>query len=131
MTFDDNDDESTPEGDVTGAALIDRILGRDQRAQALGVKDDVPNDFDGDQQDLADRAALRKVPGLSTQMQDISEVEYRELQLERVVLIGIWGENSLQDAENSLRELAALAETAGAEVLDGLLPRRFHPDPAT
>jgi GTP-binding protein HflX len=131
MTFDDNDDESTPEGDVIGAALIDRILGRDQRAQALGVKDDVPNDFDGDQQDLADRAALRKVPGLSTQMQDISEVEYRELQLERVVLIGIWGENSLQDAENSLRELAALAETAGAEVLDGLLQRRFYPDPAT
>ncbi|NBR77411.1 MAG: GTPase HflX [Microbacteriaceae bacterium] len=64
-------------------------------------------------------------------MQDISEVEYRELQLERVVLIGIWGENTLQDAENSLRELAALAETAGAEVLDGLLQRRYHPDPAT
>ena len=78
MTFEDNDDQSIPDGAVTGAALIDRILGRDQRAQALGVKDDVTNDFDGDQQDLADRAALRKVPGLSTQMQDISEVEYRE-----------------------------------------------------
>ncbi|NDC48419.1 MAG: GTPase HflX [Micrococcales bacterium] len=64
-------------------------------------------------------------------MQDISEVEYRELQLEKVVLIGIWGENSLTDAENSLRELAALAETAGAQVLDGLLQRRHHPDPAT
>ncbi|NBR24499.1 MAG: GTPase HflX, partial [Micrococcales bacterium] len=99
--------------------------------QALGVQESTPNDFDGDQQDLADRAALKRVPGLSTQMQDISEVEYRELQLERVVLIGIWGENTLQDAENSLRELAALAETAGAEVLDGLLQRRYHPDPAT
>lgn len=131
MTFEDFEDEKTPVGAVSGDALIERILGRDQRAQALGVKDDIPNDFDGDQQDLADRAALRKVPGLSTQMQDISEVEYRELQLERVVLIGIWGENSLQDAENSLRELAALAETAGAEVLDGLLQRRYHPDPAT
>lgn len=132
MTFEDFDEEElSPPGSTTGDALIDRILGRDQRAQALGVKDDVPNDFDGDQQDLADRAALRKVPGLSTQMQDISEVEYRELQLERVVLIGIWGENTLQDAENSLRELAALAETAGAEVLDGLLQRRYHPDPAT
>jgi GTP-binding protein HflX len=131
MTFEDFEDEKTPVGTVSGDALIDRILGRDQRAQALGVKDDIPNDFDGDQQDLADRAALRKVPGLSTQMQDVSEVEYRELQLERVVLIGIWGENTLQDAENSLRELAALAETAGAEVLDGLLQRRYHPDPAT
>jgi GTP-binding protein HflX len=131
MTFEDFEDEQTTVGAVSGDALIERILGRDQRAQALGVKDDIPNDFDGDQQDLADRAALRKVPGLSTQMQDISEVEYRELQLERVVLIGIWGENTLQDAENSLRELAALAETAGAEVLDGLLQRRYHPDPAT
>jgi len=112
-------------------STIDRILRRDLRAQALGVPDEQPNEFDGDQQDLADRAALKRVPGLSTQMQDISEVEYRELQLERVVLIGIWGENTLQDAENSLRELAALAETAGAEVLDGLLQRRYHPDPAT
>ncbi len=120
-------DSDIPANDAT----IDRILRRDLRAQALGVPDEKPNEFDGDQQDLADRAALKRVPGLSTQMQDISEVEYRELQLERVVLIGIWGENTLQDAENSLRELAALAETAGAEVLDGLLQRRYHPDPAT
>jgi GTP-binding protein HflX len=120
-------DSDIPANDAT----IDRILRRDLRAQALGVPDEQPNEFDGDQQDLADRAALKRVPGLSTQMQDISEVEYRELQLERVVLIGIWGENTLQDAENSLRELAALAETAGAEVLDGLLQRRYHPDPAT
>jgi GTP-binding protein HflX len=120
-------DSDMPANDAT----IDRILRRDLRAQALGVPDEQPNEFDGDQQDLADRAALKRVPGLSTQMQDISEVEYRELQLERVVLIGIWGENTLQDAENSLRELAALAETAGAEVLDGLLQRRYHPDPAT
>jgi len=120
-------DSDIPANDAT----IDRILRRDLRAQALGVPDEQPNEFDGDQQDLADRAALKRVTGLSTQMQDISEVEYRELQLERVVLIGIWGENTLQDAENSLRELAALAETAGAEVLDGLLQRRYHPDPAT
>lgn len=131
MTFEDFEDEQQSAGAISGDALIERILGRERRAQALGVKDDAPNDFDGEQQDLADRAALRKVPGLSTQMQDISEVEYRELQLEKVVLIGIWGENTLQDAENSLRELAALAETAGAEVLDGLLQRRHHPDPAT
>jgi len=98
-------DSDIPANDAT----IDRILRRDLRAQALGVPDERPNEFDGDQQDLADRAALKRVPGLSTQMQDISEVEYRELQLERVVLIGIWGENTLQDAENSLRELAALA----------------------
>lgn len=110
---------------------LNRILRRDSRALALGADEVTAQGFDGDQQDLADRAALQRVPGLSTQMQDISEVEYRELQLEKVVLIGIWGENSLTDAENSLRELAALAETAGAQVLDGLLQRRHHPDPAT
>jgi len=110
---------------------LNRILRRDSRALALGADEVTTQAFDGDQQDLADRAALQRVPGLSTQMQDISEVEYRELQLEKVVLIGIWGENSLTDAENSLRELAALAETAGAQVLDGLLQRRHHPDPAT
>jgi len=111
--------------------VVERILKRDARAQALGVPDQNPNEFDGDQQDLADRAALQRVPGLSTQLQDISEVEYRELQLEKVVLIGIWGENSQIEAENSLHELMALAETAGAQVLDGLLQRRYHPDPAT
>jgi GTP-binding protein HflX len=51
--------------------------------------------------------------------------------MERVLLIGLWGQNTLLDAENSLRELAALAETAGSEVLDGLLQRRIKPDPAT
>ena len=34
-------------------------------------------------------------------------------------------------AENSLQELKALAETAGAEVLDGVIQRRESPDPAT
>jgi GTP-binding protein HflX len=58
-------------------------------------------------------------------------VEYRQLRLEKVVLIGVWGSGTLSDAENGLRELAALAETAGAEVLDGLLQRRNFPDPAT
>jgi GTP-binding protein HflX len=48
-----------------------------------------------------------------------------------VVLIGVFSRGSLEDAENSMRELAALAETAGAVVLDGLLQRRPHPDPST
>lgn len=117
--------------DLINDETLDRILRRDARALALGADSGESNQFDGDQQDLADRAALQRVPGLSTQLQDISEVEYRELQLEKVVLIGIWGENSQIDGENSLRELAALSETAGAQVLDGLLQRRYHPDPAT
>jgi GTP-binding protein HflX len=81
--------------------------------------------------DLEDRAALRRVAGLSTELQDITEVEYRELRLEKVVLIGVWTEGTLVSAENSLRELFQLAETAGSKVLDGLIQRRGRPDPAT
>lgn len=121
------DNQNTDNSEQT----IERILRRDAQALALGAKESLVERAEADQQDLADRAALQRVPGLSTQMQDISDVEYRELQLEKVVLIGIWGENSIADAENSLRELAALAETAGAQVLDGILQRRAHPDPAT
>lgn len=83
------------------------------------------------QQELVDRHALRRVKGFSTQLQDISEAEYRQLQLERVVLVGVWTEGSAEMAENSLAELKALAETAGSEVLDGLIQRRDKPDPAT
>src|SRR6516164_5460771 len=81
--------------------------------------------------DLEERHALRRVAGLSTELQDISEVEYRALRLERVVLIGVWTEGSLLSAENSLRELSRLAETAGSEVLDGLIQRRSRVDAAT
>src|SRR6201997_3275979 len=81
--------------------------------------------------DLEDRHALRRVAGLSTELQDVSEVEYRALRLERVVLIGVWAEGSLASAENSLRELSRLAETAGSEVLDGLIQRRSRVDTAT
>ena len=68
--------------------------------------------------DLEDRAALRRVAGLSTELSDISEVEYRQLRLERVVLVGVWTEGSAADADASLAELSALAETAGSEVLE-------------
>ncbi|OUD85006.1 GTPase HflX [Clavibacter michiganensis subsp. michiganensis] len=47
------------------------------------------------------------------------------------MLIGVYSQGSVDDAENSMRELAALAETAGAAVLDGLLQRRPTPDPST
>lgn len=80
---------------------------------------------------LDERATLRRVPGLSTELQDITEVEYRQLRLERVVLVGVWTSGTAEDAENSLTELKLLAETAGSEVLDALIQRRQKPDPAT
>ena len=102
----------------------------DRRAEALQETETSAADRDGDQLDRDDRAALRRVAGLSTELQDVTEVEYRQLRLENVVLIGVYDRDT-EDAENSLRELAALAETAGATVLDGLLQRRPHPDPST
>jgi len=129
-------------------AVIDRILSKDVparpvtsasgdsrgvlgSAQAISHQDSEHSIFDGDQQDLEERRALRRTAGLSTELEDVTEVEYRQLRLERVVLAGLWSEGTLADAENSLRELAALAETAGSEVLDGLVQRRAKPDPGT
>ena len=81
--------------------------------------------------DLEARAALRRVAGLGTELQDISEVEYREIRLERVVLIGVWSDGTFEQSNRSMAELAALAETAGSQVLDALVQRRDRPDPAT
>jgi GTP-binding protein HflX len=80
---------------------------------------------------LEDRVALRRVSGLSTELTDVSEVEYRQLRLERVVLVGVWTDGTSADADASMAELAALAETAGSEVLEGLIQRRDKPDPST
>jgi GTP-binding protein HflX len=81
--------------------------------------------------ELEERHALRRVRGLSTELEDITEVEYRQVRLERVVLAGVWTEGTVRDAERSLAELARLAETAGSEVLEGVIQRRDTPDPAT
>jgi len=121
---------------------IDRVLATDaarsatvsrfgeRRAEALHDDETSTADLDGEQFDREERAALRRVPGLSTELDDVTEVEYRQLRLENVVLIGVYNRDA-EDAENSLRELAALAETAGAVVLDGVLQRKPHPDPST
>src|ERR1700712_2963015 len=74
--------------------------------------------------DLEERSSLRRVAGLSTELTDVTEVEYRQLRLERVVLVGVWTEGTSEQANASMIELARLAETAGSEVLDGLIQRR-------
>ena len=110
--------------------LFEELLRESARAAA---------DFDADessyqedaQSELVDRHALKRVKSFSTELQDISEAEYRQLQLERVVLVGVWTQGSAEMAENSLAELKALAETAGSEVLEGVIQRRDKPDPAT
>src|SRR6476620_10478735 len=104
-------------------ALADQDLPRDHTDDSLG--------YDGEQLDREERAALRRVAGLSTELEDITEVEYRQLRLERVVLAAVRTEGTAEDADNSMRELAALAETAGSTVLAGLVQRRAKPDTGT
>jgi GTP-binding protein HflX len=110
----------------------------DFKASALSDDDtwhrkesDFGADVDGAQLEREERAAMRRVAGLSTELQDVTELEYRQLRLERVVLCGVWTEGTVEDADNSIRELAALAETAGSTVLAGLIQRRSRPDTST
>jgi GTPase len=98
-----------------------------------GYADEDPEDTDPTvgSMELAERHALKRVASLRTELEDITEVEYRQLRLERVVLVGVWAGGTQTDAENSLAELALLAETAGSEVLEAIYQRRQAPDPAT
>jgi GTP-binding protein HflX len=111
---------------------LDALLAESARVAAeFDAEENRVEDWESNQADLQDRQALRRVSGLSTELEDISDAEYRQLRLEKVVLVGVWTEGTSQDAENSLKELAALAETAGSEVLAGLIQRRDKADPAT
>lgn len=107
--------------------ILNRVLSRaDSSLTAAELAADDDTNFD-----VQERAALRRVAGLSTELEDVTEVEYRDVRLENVVLAGVYTEGTAEAAEDSLRELAALAETAGSTVLDGVIQRRDTPDPAT
>ena len=98
----------------------------DPRFQELDLGEQTTGELD-----LEARSGLRRVVGLSTELQDVTEVEYRQLRLEKVVLIGVWTSGDFDETQRSLGELALLAETAGSQVLDVLVQRRDRPDPAT
>ena len=89
------------------------------------------HEIEGEGFDLEARAGMRRVAGIRTDLEDITEVEYRALRLERVVLLGVYPYGDAIGAENSLKELQALAETAGCEVLEGMAQRREKPDAGT
>jgi GTP-binding protein HflX len=111
---------------------IEALLADSARVAAeFDAEENKVEDWESNQADLQDRQALRRVSGLSTELEDVSDAEYRQLRLEKVVLVGVWVEGTSQDAENSLKELSALAQTAGSEVMAGLIQRRDKPDPAT
>lgn len=83
--------------------------------------------------DLEDRNALRRVETTvrAEEQEDGYEVEYRKLRLEQVILVGAWTEGTTAEMEANMLELAALAETAGARVLDMFYQKRDKPDPGT
>jgi len=83
------------------------------------------------QEDLAERLARRRVASLTTELQDVEQVEYRQVRLERVVLVGLWTQGTSSEADDAMAELADLADTAGSEIVGALIQRRDAPDPAT
>ncbi|WP_083819393.1 GTPase HflX [Pseudofrankia inefficax] len=124
-------------GDRNPSDAVARVLATDNALEdaadsgeitftGLGFYDDA-----GDELAVEERGALRRMQGLATELTDVTEVEYRQLRLERVVLIGVWTVGTIVDAETSMAELAQLAETAGSVVLDALVQRRDKPDTAT
>jgi GTP-binding protein HflX len=118
------------EDDPDALDALDDDLDEADQGWESGYAEDDPEETVGEW-DLEERYALKRVRGLRTELEDITEVEYRQLRLERVVLVGVWTEGTTEEAENSLAELAALAETAGSEVLEAIYQRRQKPDPAT
>jgi GTP-binding protein HflX len=122
----DHDADGSP--DTASAWTREESDAWSRRMARSPLDDDSPSS--GDMQ-LEERTALRRVAGLSTELADVTEVEYRQLRLERVVLVGVWTTGTAAQAESSMTELAALAETAGSEVLEALMQRRDKPDAAT
>jgi GTP-binding protein HflX len=111
---------------------IDQLLRESAIAAAEYDAENSSQEFnESNQQDLQDRQALRRVSGLSTELQDVNDAEYRQLRLEKVVLVGVWTQGTAAEIENSMKELAALAETAGSQVMEGFIQRRDRADPAT
>ncbi|KAB1641866.1 GTPase HflX [Gulosibacter chungangensis] len=151
----DSRDHARPESDDRNDAIVDRVLARGEserdsttvfrqapqppssfrQGRAEALQDDRHTSYDeqvdGLQLEREERRSLQFVESLSTELEDVTEVENRQVRLENVVLIGVYPAGSQQDGETSLQELAALCETAGARVLEGLLQRRPYPDPAT
>ena len=111
---------------------IDQLLRESAIAAAEYDAENGSHEFDeANQQELQDRQALRRVSGLSTELQDVNDAEYRQLRLEKVVLVGVWTQGTATEVENSMKELAALAETAGSQVMEGFIQRRDRADPST
>lgn len=124
-----DDSALTPQERDRAADVVARILAR--RATAMASTEGVDHRDEAGALEREARAGTRRIQGPSNDREMISEVEYRQVRLERVVLVALRTTQSEDEVDNSLRELAALARTAGSEVLDAVVQKRVTPDPAT
>ncbi|MCW2851953.1 MAG: GTP-binding protein HflX, partial [Nocardioides sp.] len=79
--------------DADDFSLDDELEATDDWDDAPSSDDSWADDPDPEEptagaMELAERHQLRRVAGLRTELEDITEVEYRQLRLERVVLVG-------------------------------------------
>ena len=123
MTLNRPDFSRPPDDDVAATADSDIRLDPDALDLAAGSVDDSTDDDDTDwgadgedafgqgDYELEERYALRRVAGLSTELEDITEVEYRQLRLERVVLVGRLDRGH----GRGRRQLARRAQAAGRD----------------
>ena len=109
--------------------VVARILAR--RGTALESTAGQDHSADAGALEREARAGTRRIQGYANDREEISEVEYRQVRLEKVVLVGLRTTQTEEEVETSLRELAALAQTAGSQVLDAVVQKRVKPDPAT
>ena len=99
------------------------------------VERDNDEDLTVGELELAERNAFRRVTRRTeirhADAEDVYEVEYRKLRLEQVILVGVWTEGTIAEVEAAMAELAALTETAGAEIVEMLYQKREKPDAGT
>ena len=92
-------DTTTPATTDEPVDPVDRVLARAEArsgvrvfgaAQALQDESTVAyGDTDGEQWDREERAALRRVPGLSTELEDVTEVEVEQQETFLVYVVGL------------------------------------------
>ena len=139
-------DATTPPANIAMVTTDDVVENHGVSVAATGTVSSVPADTAATgvltasvpttgELDLEERSSFRRISGGSdiyaTDQDDGYDVEYRKLRLERVILVGVWTEGTTAEIEATMRELAALAQTAGSEVVDMLYQKRDRPDPGT
>ena len=82
-------------------SIVARILAR--RGTALESTEGQDHSWDVGMLEREARAGTRRIQSQRNDREDISEVEYRQIRLERVVLVGLRTTQSEEEVDTSLR----------------------------